>query len=73
MIGNHEVKADFDLTMAHPRNRLSDWFSARILEVREVFENLIISDENKETDVLESPEVDDPMKTIELRNNNEDE
>jgi NitT/TauT family transport system ATP-binding protein len=70
VIGNHRVKADYDLTEPHPRNRISEWFSDRIIEVRQVFENLIIS--NEANDEIENVERDD-FKTVKMDVQNEDE
>lgn len=71
VVGNHQVEADYDLAEPHPRDRLSNWFSDRIIEVRQVFENLIISDErNDDEEILE---VQDEFKTVEMDTHNEDE
>ncbi len=68
VIGNKGVQADFDLTTPHPRDRLSKWFTSKILEVRNVFETLIEDEDT--TDGIEKSEEpeenNDPFKTMKL-------
>jgi len=75
VLGDRDVQADYDLTAPHPRNRLSDWFSSRILEVRRVFENIIISDSSTPPVQTKETIIDNnPQQTIRIEHEkNEDE